>query len=167
MENFFPTEDYKVPETSNYMKFIEGENPFRVLSSAVVGYEYFTKDNKPIRSKEVFENTPSDIKKDGTVKHFWAFVVWNYSAKRIQILELTQKGIMKTMQAYIKNSKWGNPREYDFIVSRAGSGLDTEYATSVNPKEILSADISTAYENTKVNLEALYDGEDPFAIKEA
>ena len=71
------------------------------------------------------------------------------------------------MQAYIKNSKWGNPREYDFIVSRAGSGLDTEYATSVNPKEVLSADISTAYENTKVNLEALYDGEDPFAVKEA
>ncbi len=165
MDDFFPTEDYKVPETSNYMKFIEGENPFRVLSSAIVGYEYFTKDNKPIRSKETFESIPDDMKKDGTIKHFWAFVVYNYAAKRIQILELTQKGIMKTMQAYIKNPKWGNPREYDFIISRTGSGLDTEYATSVNPKEKLSEDISTVAENIKVNLEALYDGGDPFTSK--
>ena len=64
MDNFFPTEDYKVPDISNYMKFVEGENPFRVLSSAIVGYVYFTKDNKPVRSKEVFESTPEDIKKD-------------------------------------------------------------------------------------------------------
>lgn len=164
-DEFFPTEDYKIPETSNYMKFAEGENPFRVLSSAVIGYEYFTKDNKPVRSKEVFETTPSDIKKDGVIKHFWAFVVWNYSAKRVQILELTQKGIMKTMQAYIKNPKWGNPREYDFIVSRTGSGLDTEYATSVNPKEKISEDVFEVSENTKVNLEALFTGADPFAVE--
>lgn len=162
-DDFFPEEDYKLPETSNYMKFIEGENPFRVLSSAIVGYEYFNKDNKPIRSKEAFEITPSDIKKDGTVKHFWAFVVWNYNSKKIQILELTQKGIMKTIQAYIKNPKWGNPRGYDFIVSKTGSGLDTEYATSVNPKDEINAEIVEKYNAMNVNLEALYEGADPFA----
>ena len=35
MDNFFPTSDYKVPTTSNYMKFVEGKNKFRVLSSAM------------------------------------------------------------------------------------------------------------------------------------
>lgn len=162
MDNFFPTEDYKIPTTSNYMKFQEGENSFRVLSSAIIGYEYFNSENKPVRSREPFDEMPLDIKKDGRINHFWAFVVWNYEEKRIQILELTQKGIMKTMQSYIKNPKWGNPREYDFIVTRTGSGLDTEYTVSVNPKSELSGNISESYKNAKIDLNALFTGKDPF-----
>ena len=162
MNDFFPESDYKIPETSNYMKFAEGENPFRVLSSAIIGYEYFTNENKPIRSKDPFDSTP-DIKKGGEVKHFWAFVVYNYNAKRIQILELTQKGIMKTIQAYVKNPKWGNPKEYDFIVTRTGSGLDTEYAVSVNPKSELDEVVAETYAKSSINLEKLYTGEDPFS----
>lgn len=165
MTNFFPTEDYKLPETSNYMRFIEGENPFRVLSSAIVGYEYFKADNKPVRSKEAFDSIPVDIKQGGDIKPFWAFVVWNYNAKKIQILELTQKGIMKTMQAYIKNPKWGSPMEYDFIVIRTGSGLDTEYSTSVNPKEEVDAAIKAKYRATAIELNELFTSGDPFSPK--
>lgn len=164
MDNFFPESDYKIPETSNYMKFVEGENTFRVLSSAVIGYEYFNTDNKPIRSKIAFDTIPSDIKKDGTIKHFWAFIVYNYDSKRIQILELTQKVIMKTMQSYIKNPKWGNPREYDFIVTRTGSGLDTEYAIAVNPKAPVEQSILDRFSKMKVDLEALFVNEDPFKV---
>ena len=163
-DEFFPTEDYKIPETSNYMKFMEGDNTFRVLSSAIVGYEYFTTDNKAIRSKTSFDSIPSDIKKDGSVKHFWAFVVWNYDSKRIQILELTQKGIMKTMQSYIKNAKWGNPRDYDFIVTRTGSGMDTEYAITVNPKAPIDQEIVTRFQASTITLDALFEGLDPFTI---
>lgn len=162
MDNFFPNEDYKIPTTSNYMKFQEGENSFRVLSSAVIGYEYFNNENKPIRSREPFDETPADIKKDGRINHFWAFVVYNYEAKRIQILELTQKGIMKTMQSYIKNAKWGNPREYDFIVTRSGSGLDTEYTVAVNPKSEIGGDVMERYQKLKIDLNALFTGKDPF-----
>ena len=166
MSNFFPSEDYKLPVSSNYMRFQEGENTFRVLSSAIVGYEYWNTQNKPVRVREALEEIPENIKteKDGSfrVNHFWAFVVWNYEAKKIQILELTQKGIMKVMTAYIKNPKWGSPMDYDFIVSRAGSGLDTEYATSVNPKSPLEAEITEKYEKMNINLDALYEGKDPF-----
>jgi hypothetical protein len=107
---------------------------------------------------------PVDIKNEGQIKHFWAFIVWNYKEKRIQILELTQKSIMQTMQVYIKNPKWGNPREYDFIVSRTGSGLDTEYAVSVNPKSPLEESISVAMGKQNISLEALYEGLDPFQV---
>jgi len=165
-EKFFPTEDYTIPQHSNYMKFVEGENTFRVLSSAIVGYEYWNKDNKPMRSRECPETKPMDIKteKDGSwkINHFWAFVVWNYEAKKIQILELTQKGIMKAVKAYIDNTKWGNPKEYDFTVTRTGSGLDTEYQTMANPHSELESDIRGQYIKTSINLEKLYDGEDPF-----
>lgn len=160
MTNFLP-KDYKIPTTSNYMKFLEGDNTFRVMSSAIIGYEYFNTENKPVRSREPFDETP-DIKKDGSVKHFWAFIVWNYEAKRIQILELTQKGIMGTMQEYVKNEKWGAPTEYDFIVNRKGSGLETEYKVTVNPQSDTPEEATATLEKMTINLEALYTGADPF-----
>ncbi len=166
MNDFFPNDNYKMPVTSNYMKFLEGDNTFRVLGSAIVGYEYFNTENKPVRQKEEFDTEPSDMKKDGRVVHFWAFVVWNYTARKVQILELTQKGIMATMQSYIKNEKWGDPKDYDITVSREGSGLETKYNVTVNPKEELEPAIVDKYKAMKIDLNALYSGDDPFASKE-
>lgn len=169
MDNFFPEDDYKLPETSNYMKFKEGDNTFRVLSSAIVGWEYWNTDNKPIRRKEGWNTVPDDIKteKDGSVKitHFWAFVVYNYEAKKIQILELTQKGIMKYIQGLVKNPKWGDPKKYDITVNRSGSGLDTEYTCTANPHSEIDKEITKQYEDMKIDLGALFEGNDPFAPK--
>ena len=165
-DNFFPSEDYKLPISSNYMRFQEGENTFRVLSSAVLGFEYWNTQNKPVRSKEAWDEMPEDIKveKDGghRINHFWAFVVWNYEAKRIQILELTQKGIMKTIQGLIKNPKWGNPKKYDITVTRSGSGFDTEYNTVPNPHTELDPITEVQYEKMNIDLDALFVGGDPF-----
>lgn len=164
-KDFLPT-GYEVPASpSNYMKFVEGENTFRVLSSAIVGYEYFNKDNKPVRSKEAFEDTPSDIKKDGKIKPFWAFIVWNYTAKQIQVLELTQKGIMNSIKALVDNKKWGNPKEYDITINRIGEGLDTEYSTMPNPHSEIEGSIAEAFMGKTINLEALYEGKDPFSVE--
>lgn len=159
---FFPTADYKVPQTSNYLKLQEGENTFRVISSAIVGYEYFNVDNKPVRSRENFDTVPSDIKKDGRVNHFWAFLVWNYDTKSIQIAEITQKSIQGAMQALIKNVKWGNPKNYDITITRKGSGMDTEYTIMPNPASPLPQEVQDKVAKVKVNLDALYEGNDPF-----
>lgn len=162
MSNFFP-DKYEVPVTSNYMKFQEGSNTFRVLSPAITGYEYWNTDNKPVRSRVEITELPSDIKMDvnGAIKvsHFWAFVVYNYEAKRVQILELTQKGIMKAIKAYVDNPKWGDPKGYDFIVTRTGSGLDTEYLVTTNPHSD-----PPAVKMPSIHLEALYEGLDPFTV---
>src|SRR3990167_10148160 len=162
VKDFFPNEKYTLPISSNYMKFLEGENDFRVLSSAIVGWEYWNTQNKPVRSKEPFDDVPEDIKidKDGNwkINHFWAFVVFNYDAQKIQILELTQKGIMKTIQGLVKNPKWGNPNGYDITVIRSGSGLDTEYSTVPNPHSEFETGIITQYERMNINLDALYLG---------
>ena len=169
MNNFFPDENYKLPVSSNYMKFVEGDNTFRVMSSAIIGWEYWNTDNKPVRSKERPVHMPDDIKieKDGTMRinHFWAFAVWNYEDKKIQILELTQKGIMKAMQSLVKNPKWGNPIGYDITVSRSGSGLDTEYFPQAIPHSEAPSEAVVMYERMKINLDALYTGEDPFVSK--
>ena len=163
-DGFLPA-DYKEPE-GNYMKWRDGENIFRVLSSAVTGFEYWTddKDTKPVRSKTAWTVTPKNIrlddktKKPTAIKHFWIFVVWNYVAEKVQILEVTQRGIQTAMKAYIGNKQWGDPKGYDFTVTKSGSGLDTEYVVMANPH--------TPAPEVKfdINLEAMFeDGGDPFA----
>jgi len=129
MTKFLP-ENYEVPvSASNYTKLQDGENNIRVLSSAIIGYEYWNNENKPIRSKEYPKDTP-DIRldKDGNptrIKHFWAFVVWNYEQKRVQVLELTQKTLMGGIKALVDNEKWGDPKGYDLTITRIGEGLET------------------------------------------
>ena|SRR3990167_2389310 len=164
--SFLP-EDYKAPDSSNYLKFKDGENTIRVLSSAIIGYEYWTENNKPVRSREPFQGIPEDIRreKDGTptrIKHFWAFVVWNYEAEKVQIAEITQSTIRKDIKALVDNKKWGDPKGYDITITRTGEGLDTDYAVMPNPHSSLDPVIKAAYEQREINLEALYENGDPF-----
>lgn len=164
--DFFPESDYEIPETSNYMKFQEGDNKFRVLSSAITGWEYWNTQNKPVRNKENWDVAPDDIKyeKDGSIRinHFWAFVVYNYRSKRIQILQITQKGIMKYLKNLIKNPKWGHPKGYDITISKTGSGFDTEYTYIQDPHSPVDPKIEEQFKKMQIDLEELYVGGDPF-----
>ena len=166
MENNFLPQGYKIPDTKGYMKIKEGENTIRILSSPVVGYEYWTNDVKPIRSKTQFKETPNiRLDKDGNptkIKHFWAFVVWNYEAGAVQILELTQSTIQSVIKALVDNKKWGDPKNYDITINRIGEGFDTEYSVVPNPCTGLDQEILMQYAAKKINLEALYDGKNPF-----
>ena len=161
----FLEKDYKMPVNSNYYKFKEGKNKFRVLSDAITGWEYWTTENKPVRSEEPFEDMPEDIKKDkeGKVRinHFWAFIAWNYEAKKVQVLELTQKSIMNAIKAYIDEPDWGDPKGYDIVVTRSGAGFDTEYQTIANPHTKFTEKVDIS----KIKLEALFANEDPFNPK--
>lgn len=164
MNDFLP-KDYEAPiSEGNYFKFKKGENRFRVLSSAVVGWEYWTKANKPVRSKDAWEDEPIDAKvneKTGQFqKHFWAFVVYNYDAKKVQIMEITQKTIQEAIEAYVANTKWGHPTGYDLVINASGDGLEREYTVIAEPHSPApEADIS------QINLQALFSGSEPFATK--
>jgi hypothetical protein len=59
MTDFLP-DGYKTPEIqSNYMELEEGQNPFRILSSAIVGYKWWVDagegSRKPIRVRTAEE----------------------------------------------------------------------------------------------------------------
>lgn len=160
METFLP-KDYSAPKQGgNYFKFVKGENRFRIMSHAIVGFEYWNKDNKPVRSRTQFEGTPTDAKTDDEVfkqKHFWAFVVYNYEEKRLQIMELTQTTIMSSIEALVANKKWGSPLGYDIVVQAEGDGLEREYTVVPEPHtKAPGADTS------KINLEELFVAGDPF-----
>jgi len=167
MENQFLPENYKLPETSGYMRLKDGENTFRVLSSAIIGFEYWNENNKPIRSRKSPDHIPADIRldKDGNptkIKHFWAFVVWNYESKLIQILEITQSTIQSAIKALVDNKKWGTPKNYDITITRTGEGFDTEYNVMPNPHSDIDSEIQTVYEAKVVNLDKLFDNGNPY-----
>ena len=162
--SFLP-KDYKEPVTSNYMKFEKGQNKFRVLSSAIVGMEYWiTEDEsrKPIR-KHMGETIPvGELENDDRPKHFWAFVVWNYQSETVQIIEITQSTIRAAIKTLIKMEDWGDPKGYDITVTRKGDGFDTEYTTLPSNKSKTDEGKVKLYEDMEINLEALFDNDDPF-----
>lgn len=165
---FLPGDYKEVPQApSGYMSFKKGTNRFRILSPAIVGWEYWNRLVKPVRSKETFTELPADIKLDNEgsptkVKHFWAFAVWNYEEKAIQILEITQATVQRAMKIKIDNRS-GDALGYDFIITRSGDGLDTEYDIDTGNPEPVSPEITKLYASKKISLEALYSGADPFA----
>jgi hypothetical protein len=168
--NSFLPDSYEVPTPiGNYMKLVEGDNTFRVLSPAIIGWEYWNTDNKPVRHNQGWSTVPEDIKytKDGlptAIKHFWAFIVWNYATKSVQILEITQSTVQKPIKALAKNTKWGNPTGYDITVNRSGKDLETDYSVTPNPHEEIPAEATEAFMKKPIKLEALFDGADPFAV---
>lgn len=170
----FLDKDYSIPTESNYMRFIQGDNMFRALSSPIVGMEYWITDPEdkkkrmPVRKHmgvniptEDLEENPKTHKVD-MPKHFWALVIYNYQDKRVQILEITQKGIQKGILALTKSKGWGSPKDYDINVIREGEGMDTEYQVQPQPKTELDEGIIQLYKDMDIKLEVLFESGDPF-----
>ena len=62
----------------------------------------------------------------------------------------------------------GDLTNYDFKgVKKTGSGMETNYSVIPIPPESLSETIKEALECSKVRLEALYEGKDPWTDLEA
>jgi hypothetical protein len=158
----FLPDDYTSPSSSNYyMKFVDGENKIRILSQPILGWEDWV-EKKPVRFR--FNNKPmkshDPIK---PVRHFWAFIVWNYNEEQIQILEITQATIKKQLEALTKDADWGAPYFYDIKIMKSGEGLKTEYTVNPLPHKPLNDYIKKMFEEKPCFLDALFDNADPFA----
>ncbi len=154
--------DYKLPESNSFMKFVNGKNKFRIMSPLTTGYEYWTEDNKPIRSPEPFTETPGikvDPKtgKDTQVNHFWSVVVWDYATDSLKMLEITQKGIQKYVLGLVNDPDWGKPQDYDIVVTREGEGLLTKYTVAANPHKEMPAEVVEAYEASDLDPKSLFE----------
>jgi hypothetical protein len=162
--------DYEAPQGGNYMKLQTGENRFRVLGEAIVGNVFWIVNHeggrKPIRRRmnEVIHDDELETRdgKRERVKHFWAFPVWNVKAEQVQILEITQSTIQSAILALHDSPDWGDPKGYDLIVTKSGSGMDTEYNTMPGRACDISADVMRAYMDAGINMDALFSGGDPF-----
>ena len=155
--------------SSTYMKFEQGENKFRIVGTVedggfitgMVGWVGEKKgERKPFRWK-VDAEAPRKFAENP--KQFYAMLVWNYGEECLQILELTQAKLRQELLTLAKDEDWGDPRKYDLKIVRNGEGLETSYAMTPSPHKKRSQEISDAVKSTKVDMSALYRGEDPFA----
>lgn len=161
MTTFLPA-DYKLPKATNlYLKLQTGENKFRILSKPIEGWEDW-ENNKPKRfHMDKKPNAPVNPEKP--IKHFWAFIVWNYIEKQIQIFEVTQASIKKQIKALSDDKDWGAPFFYDLKILKKGDKMDTEYMVSPLPHKPLPEEVINLFHDRPINLEALFSGEDPFS----
>ena len=116
---------YSVPSAgeSSFMKFVKGENRFRIL-------------DKPTGEKP---------------KHFWQLPV--YSASSVKVLDITQSTVQKQLTELDRNSEWGNLRDYDVIVTKNGDGMDTTYTVTPCPKAPLNKEAEKMFKSFKETYE--------------
>jgi hypothetical protein len=157
--DFLP-DNYEAPQGGGgYMKFQKGDNKFRIVAKPIIGWLDW-KDKKPYRFK--YNEKPEKPMSDQTIKHFWAMLVWNYDEQSVQILEITQATIQKSISDLAKNEDWGAPYNYDLKVNRKGESLATEYSVMPSPKKALPEEVLKAIEEKPCDLEALFFGADPW-----
>lgn len=159
--SFLP-DDYQAPRTTNYyMKLLEGENRIRIMSKPVFGWEDWL-DNKPVRyAMDKKPSRPNDPKKP--IKHFWAFVVFNYQEEQIQIMQVTQSTIRKSLESLCNDKDWGAPYGYDIKIMKTGEGMDTEYSVNPVPHKPIDDYLMSCFKERPCDLNALFDNADPFS----
>lgn len=157
MENSFIPQGYVQPTSAGgFSKLETGENKFRILSSPqMIWLEW--RDGKPVRHP--FANGVAKPAKgagqNDSVKHAWGLIVWNYKTKSIEVLELDKQDVISTLLALSEKPAWGHPKKYDIVITKKGSGLDTEYQTTPEPPSEPSDEIIEAFTETPVDLSQL------------
>jgi len=163
----FLPEWYEVPVTwGNYLKLEEWNTKIRILTVPLMGWEYFTEDNKPVRFE--YKNKPKEtpkIKEWKKLKEFWALVIWNYIKESIQIWQISQSTIKQKIEGLFKNPDWGTPLLYDISINKKWEWLDTKYEIIPSPNGKWAEpvpSIKKAFAEAKIDLTKLFTWENPF-----
>lgn len=100
------------------------------------------------------------------IKFCLALVVYNFETARVEILQLSQKSLIRELDAISQMPDYDDLTAVDFLLGKEGSGLNTEYKlTPVPRKKGSDKDIAAAWEETRsagFDLSRLLSGEDPF-----
>ena len=171
MSGFLPSGYESVPQSGRYFKPQAGANKVRIITPAIVGHVFWRTEGdtrRPVRRRMEEPIVAGDLQvnpqtnQTEKVKHFWAVGIWNYGAAQVQVWEITQQTIQSAIIGLDESEDWGDPTTYDLTVKKSGTGLDTEYTVTPSPKKPLDAAAAAAVRDTPLNLEALYEGGDPF-----
>ena len=82
-------------------------------------------------------------------------------------MSLTQKTLRAPIQGLIDNQAWGDVKSFDIVVTRKGTKLDdTEYSIIPNPKTELAPEIAEKFEESNIDLQVWFRGDDPFEVKD-
>jgi len=150
---------------SRFVKLTPGTHKLRVVTDAVVGYEFWSVDNKPIRTKKYPTNfTKAKRNDDGdiTVREFWAVGVVDMADNLVKTWQITQKTIKKAILTLYEDEDYGDPKGYDLKITRTGKDLsDTEYNVVPGPIRPFTPTSGQKKDIDSLNLEALFEGKYP------
>lgn len=106
------------------------------------------------------------------IKRCCAFFVWNFDDESVQVFSANQKTLIADIERLTSDEDYSDLAQWDLKITRTGKGTDTKYHAAFVP---------TKRSNTKVaqqvieawdvvckagaDLEALYDGGNPFGAK--
>lgn len=101
------------------------------------------------------------------VKFCAAAPVFNFEAGVVQVLSISQKSILRELDAISQESDYENLLEWDFSLSKKGTGLTTEYRLRPAPRKKGSQElIDAAWEEAKASgfdITRLLSGGNPFS----
>ena len=159
----FVSDDAISSGSSRYLKLAKGENKIRIISKPIIGWLEWI-DKKPVRT--AINEEPEATDDENKPKKFMAMAVIDHADDSVKILELTQQSVIKAIKALSANPDWGNPFSYDITISRTGEDLKTKYVVTPSPKKALGKDLVKAAQAAPCNLDALFDGADPWEVDE-
>lgn len=178
---------YREPtQPSQFVKFeIDKTTRIRILDEGIAGFEAWTEsDNKPVRLPMNEQGQPEGkflvpVKKklkqdpltgewvqtnEDKISVFWAFTVWNYDLKQIQVWSFTQSGIKKAITNYRQDPDYSDMLSYDLKITKRKTGekkTDVEYAVLAGKESELPAEATEAMLSIDIDLNRLFVGEYP------
>ena len=178
--NFFHP-GHEIPDKRNqFMRLASGKNRIRFIGNPVSGFVFFgtikredgSEAVKPYRrpesegefSVEEMINRDARTNKEGEMekqKYFVMALVYNYQKEKLQVLEVTQKSILKALKSYVESEEYGHPSGYDLTVEKRGDGLNTEYTVVVSPPKPLATEIENLVGETSCDLQKVFADEYP------
>lgn len=161
--SFLP-DGYERPKSEgDYMKFKPGANTFRIVGKPKIGFVGWYQDGegrRPVRREDSLDFPGEGLTQ--APKFFWGLEVYNYEAKKLQVLEITQSSILDKIELLNNNPQWGDPSGYDIVVTKSGEGLDTTYDTQSNPPTPMNNAILDALNNKRADMDGWFNGGDAF-----
>ena len=108
--------------------------------------------------------------RDGTapepVKFAIAAPVYNYDTSAVQIMQLSQKSIIRELDGISQMEDYANLLEHDFVLGKEGNGLNTEYSLRPVPRkkgsEKAIGGAWTEAQESGFEIGRLLTGENPF-----
>ena len=116
----------------------------------------------------------SVTERDGrkAIKPCSAFAVYDYEAESVRVFSANQKTLLADLARLFSDEDYSDLSGWDVKVSRTGRGTDTKYHAAMVPTKRTNTKVAqqviNAWDTACSNgfdLEALYDGGNPFGVK--
>lgn len=135
----------------------------RIISKPIFGWLSW-EDKTPVRTH--IDDEPEVIDENNKPRKFMSVAVIDREDESVKILEMTQQSVIKAIKALAANPDWGNPFSYDITISKTGEGMKTKYTVQPSPKKPLPKDVIKAAQAKPVNLNAVFEGLNPWEVEE-